>query len=121
MTWKFFILLIWCLSAVRSQYEPYGGKEKCHGLDLPHIMTSTGRNVARGKPANQSTTYQGYNASLGVDGGISTNFSDGTCSHTNEGPNYSWWIVNLAGFYFIKFIRIYQRIGMIVVILWDVL
>ncbi|KAL3867983.1 hypothetical protein ACJMK2_040824 [Sinanodonta woodiana] len=92
MSWQLFLPLIWSLSVVRSQYEPYG------------------ENVAYRKPANQSTTYQEYNASLGVDGGVSTNFYDGTCSHTGEGPNYSWWTVDLLGFYFIKFVRIYQWI-----------
>ncbi|KAL3868019.1 hypothetical protein ACJMK2_040858, partial [Sinanodonta woodiana] len=90
MTWQFFIPIIWCFCVVRSQYEPYG------------------ENVAYQKPANQSSTYEVYIASLGVDGRISTNFDDKTCSHTGEGPRYSWWTVDLVGFYFIKFIRIYQ-------------
>ncbi|KAL3867965.1 hypothetical protein ACJMK2_040807, partial [Sinanodonta woodiana] len=63
-------------------------------------------NVAYSKAANQSTTLGVLNASLGVDGNVSTD--DGACSHTGEGPTYSWWTVDLKGFYFIKFIRIYQ-------------
>ncbi|KAL3868041.1 hypothetical protein ACJMK2_040880 [Sinanodonta woodiana] len=93
MTWQLFISIITCLYVVGRQYEYYG------------------ENVAYRKPANQSTTYQGYNASLGVDGLISTNFDDGTCSHTDVGQNYAWWTVDLEEFYFIKFIRIYHRNG----------
>ncbi|KAL3868035.1 hypothetical protein ACJMK2_040874 [Sinanodonta woodiana] len=48
------------------------------------------------------------NASLGVDGNISTNIDGVSCSHTGEYQKYAWWTVDLGGFYFIKFIRIYQ-------------
>ncbi|KAL3868037.1 hypothetical protein ACJMK2_040876, partial [Sinanodonta woodiana] len=79
---------MWCVSVVISQYEPYG------------------ENVAYSKATNQSTTLGVLNASLGVDGNVST--KDGACSHTGVKQTYSWWTVDLAGFYFIKFIRIYQ-------------
>ncbi|KAL3867961.1 hypothetical protein ACJMK2_040803 [Sinanodonta woodiana] len=48
------------------------------------------------------------NASFGVDGNISTNIDVVSCSHTGEYQKYAWWTVDLGGFYFIKFIRIYQ-------------
>ncbi|KAL3868054.1 hypothetical protein ACJMK2_040892 [Sinanodonta woodiana] len=90
------LILAVCLSViVKCQYHTFG------------------ENVALLKPANQSSTYEEdrfrFNASLGVDGNISTNFyRDKTCSHTNAGQTSAWWTVDLQGFFFIKVIRIYQ-------------
>ncbi|KAL3868052.1 hypothetical protein ACJMK2_040891 [Sinanodonta woodiana] len=90
------LILAFCLSDI----------VKCQHLTF-------GENVALLKPANQSSTYEEerfmFNASLGVDGNISTNFyRDKTCSHTNAGQQFAWWTVDLQGFFFIKVIRIYQ-------------
>ncbi|KAL3868072.1 hypothetical protein ACJMK2_040909 [Sinanodonta woodiana] len=93
------LILVVCLSDIaRCQYRTFG------------------ENVALLKPASQSSTYKEngfmFNASLGVDGNISTNFDrDKTCSHTNAGQTSAWWTVDLQGFFFIKFMRIYQLIN----------
>ncbi|KAL3867992.1 hypothetical protein ACJMK2_040832 [Sinanodonta woodiana] len=78
-------------------------------------------NVALGKSAAQSSTYDGstykagngkglYNASLAVDGNINTNFSYASCSQTTPNTNTSaWWKVMLNYPYAVIGLRIYQR------------
>ncbi|XP_013421155.1 fucolectin [Lingula anatina] len=55
------------------------------------------RDVAKGKPAHQSSTYMyegSYNASLAVDGNYDDNWQQGSCSHTEDGQG-NWWLVDL--------------------------
>ncbi|KAL3868050.1 hypothetical protein ACJMK2_040889, partial [Sinanodonta woodiana] len=78
-------------------------------------------NVALGKAASQSSTYDGstysyanekglYNASLAVDGNTNTNFSYASCSQTTPNTKtLAWWNVTLNGPYPVIGLRIYQR------------
>src|SRR5262249_16285581 len=55
-------------------------------------------NLARGKPATQSSTYPGYPsaaASSAVDGNTDGNFFDGSVTSTNLDSN-AWWQVDLG-------------------------
>ncbi|XP_048251124.1 receptor-type tyrosine-protein phosphatase T-like [Haliotis rufescens] len=71
-------------------------------------------NIARGKPASQSSTWPDttvtYDASKAVDGDVSTHFDLRSCSHTNE-PNSgnASWHVPLGGTFLISRITIYLR------------
>jgi hypothetical protein len=53
-----------------------------------------GANIARGKPAQQSSTTQGGEASRAVDGNIDTIYAHGSCTHTHY-DNEPWWMVDL--------------------------
>ncbi|XP_013383414.1 fucolectin-like [Lingula anatina] len=59
------------------------------------------QNLAKGKPAYQSSTYQNrygitdlYYASRAVDGNYNDNGNHGSCSHTDAGQG-GWWLVDL--------------------------
>ena len=66
-------------------------------------------NVARGKPAFQSSNY-GYGlAPNAVDGDTSTEYiRDRSCTHTNPERD-PWWFVDLQGKYSVQEIRITNR------------
>ncbi|XP_046566684.1 multiple epidermal growth factor-like domains protein 6, partial [Haliotis rubra] len=73
-------------------------------------------NIARGKPANQSSTWTDgtgtgtYDAGKAVDGNVSTGFFHGSCSHTDEqGAGNASWHVLLGGTFLISRITIYLR------------
>ncbi|XP_013415420.1 uncharacterized protein LOC106177245 [Lingula anatina] len=53
-----------------------------------------GCNLAKGKPANQSSTYHTCDARLAVDGNYDDVLSHGSCSNTNGGQG-QWWLVDL--------------------------
>jgi len=62
-------------------------------------------NLARGKPAQQSSTYSGqYPASNGVDG----RQDNGSMFHTGIESN-PWWQVDLRGNYALSYIMLYNR------------
>jgi hypothetical protein len=62
-------------------------------------------NLARGKPAQQSSTYSGdYPASNGVDG----RKDNASMFHTNSESN-PWWQVDLQGNYALSHIVLYNR------------
>ena len=64
-------------------------------------------NLARGKPAQQSSTFPGgYPASNGVDG----QRGDSSMFHTNSESN-PWWQVDLQGNYALSHIMLYNRTG----------
>lgn len=63
-------------------------------------------NLAEGKTAFQQTTLSTWNASLAVDGGLSTNALDGSCSHTTDANIDPWWGVDLGGSYPIAVVSI---------------
>jgi len=73
---------------------------------------ATGRNLAKGNRATQSSTYRTGNASLAVDGDTSAaDTAHLTCAHTNEGNETipSWWSVDLGNMYPITGVKIYNR------------
>ncbi|XP_046578498.1 multiple epidermal growth factor-like domains protein 6 isoform X2 [Haliotis rubra] len=71
-------------------------------------------NIARGKPASQSSTWTDntgtYDAGKADDGDVSTDWNSGSCSHTDEvdGGNASWHVL-LGGTFLISRITIYLR------------
>ncbi|KAL3867984.1 hypothetical protein ACJMK2_040825, partial [Sinanodonta woodiana] len=75
-------------------------------------------NVAIGKTASQSSTYEGntayndigpYNSSLAVDGNTDTRLHGNSCSHTDPSETNAWWTVDLQALYSVIGIRIFQR------------
>jgi len=57
--------------------------------------------------ATQSSNYKIYSASLAADGNNSTQFTDGSCSHTKN--ELSWWSIDLGGNYSIQGVAITNR------------
>jgi hypothetical protein len=51
-------------------------------------------NLALGRPAQQSSQSQGGHASRAVDGGRTSDYNAGSCTHTDTAP--SWWQVDLV-------------------------
>lgn len=71
-------------------------------------MSSGSTNVARGKHAYQSSTDNGGNAELAIDGSTSGAFSDGSCTETRH--SYSPWLaIDLGEVYHVRNIVIYSR------------
>ena len=52
-------------------------------------------NLARGRPAYQSSTDEGGVASRAVDGNTNSNWNSKTCTHTEHGRG-NWWEVDLG-------------------------
>ena len=75
-------------------------------LDANNIIEST--NVALGKPATQSTTAFGGDASRAVDGNTSGQWGDGSVTHTQD-ERYAWWEVDLGAVYKLDRIVIWNR------------
>ncbi|KAI8502424.1 hypothetical protein Bbelb_200120 [Branchiostoma belcheri] len=73
--------------------------------------TMKGANVALGKMAYQTSTYMTYAAvpSRAVDGITSTHMRTGSCTHTEEEDNPTWW-VNLGQPYKIDRVVIFNRL-----------
>jgi hypothetical protein len=53
-------------------------------------------NLARGKPASQSTTIHNAEASRAVDGNTSGSWGDNSVTHTAEPSTEAWWQVDLG-------------------------
>ena len=51
--------------------------------------------LALNQPASQASVYDGKGASLAVDGNKNTDFSQGSCIHTNTQKD-PWWRVDLG-------------------------
>ncbi|XP_053388043.1 fucolectin-like [Mercenaria mercenaria] len=67
------------------------------------------KNVARGKPAYQSSTLGPNVASRGVDGNDDTDLSHGSCFHTQSACN-NWWYVDLGQTYeTVRLIEVFSR------------
>lgn len=60
-------------------------------------------NIALGKLAYQSSTYETYPASLAVDGVLEENYS-----HTVE-QSSQWWKVDLGEVYYVYRVRLWNR------------
>ncbi|CAH1239458.1 CLEC10A [Branchiostoma lanceolatum] len=65
-------------------------------------------NVALGKAANQTSTHGPGDASRAVDGDTNTTFDAGTCTHTQEEDNPTWW-VDLGQSYTVERVVIFNR------------
>ena len=60
------------------------------------------------KPTNQSVTQGKYDSSLAVDDNRNTNFTLGSCTHT-EKVLKPWWIIDLQAEYFVAAVTLYNR------------
>jgi hypothetical protein len=67
-----------------------------------------GNNLARGKPAKQSSTYQRADASRAVDGNTDGRFSWKSVTHTNANTQ-AWWQVDLTAISQIQSINVWAR------------
>ncbi|XP_074611757.1 receptor-type tyrosine-protein phosphatase S-like isoform X2 [Acropora palmata] len=59
------------------------------------VYSSYLHNLALNQPASQASVYDGKGASLAVDGNKNTDFSQGSCIHTNTQKD-PWWRVDLG-------------------------
>jgi len=66
-------------------------------------------NVAYGKKAKQSSTFQSAAASLAVDGNSDGNYWNGSVSRTNDHESSAWWEIDLQGVYNINQIKVWNR------------
>ena len=71
-------------------------------------MHLAGVNVGFRKPANQSTTVRGGDASHGNDGDFGTEHDGKRCTETQSEPS-PWWKVDLLKPYAVKVIRVTTR------------
>lgn len=65
-------------------------------------------NLAQGKAATQSSTYESAVASRAVDGNTNGNYSAGSVTHTNS-TNNAWWQVDLGATYTIDSLQLWNR------------
>ena len=65
-------------------------------------------NLAQGKTATQSSTYESASAGRAVDGDINGNYSAGSVTHTNS-TNNAWWQVDLGATYTLDGIQLWNR------------
>lgn len=68
-------------------------------------------NIALGKPAKQSSTFDTFIAKYAVDGNRGTDLIEDKCSHTADVDidTNPWWLVDLQAVYYIKTVRILNR------------
>ncbi|XP_035672791.1 uncharacterized protein LOC118413477 isoform X10 [Branchiostoma floridae] len=79
-----------------SRYWQVDITQTSHGLE-PYVAEiqlygRLGANIAQGKTAFQSSTYEPYAANRAVDGSSSTWMYAGSCSHTQEESDPRWWV-----------------------------
>jgi alpha-tubulin suppressor-like RCC1 family protein len=77
-------------------------------LSLAEVQVFGRENVALGKPATQSSTHAGGEASRAVDGNTSGNWPDGSVTHTSS-DKPAWWEVNLLNQFLIDKIVVWNR------------
>jgi hypothetical protein len=79
-------------------------------LSLAEVQVFAGTNLARGKPATQTSSYYpGSGAALAVDGFTDGNFFDGSVALTAGGSPNDWWQVDLGASAAISSIVIWNR------------
>jgi hypothetical protein len=80
-----------------------------NNLSLAEVEVFRSRSLAAGRPASQSSTYQGVAlASRAVDGNTDGNYASGSVSHTNSNAQ-AWWRVDLGSVRAIGDVVIYNR------------
>lgn len=77
-------------------------------INFLYQRTNDGINIALGKPASQSSTDHGGDASKAVDGNRDGNFGAGSVTHTDHFGS-EWWEVDLQEDFTITRIDIYNR------------
>jgi hypothetical protein len=65
-------------------------------------------NLAAGRSATQSSTFEGNTADRAVDGNTDSNLWDGSVSHTDANPQ-AWWQVDLGAVYPLFTINVWNR------------
>ncbi|XP_052676614.1 fucolectin-like [Crassostrea angulata] len=80
-------------------------KMDAHNENPCYVMSD----IALGKPAKQSSTFNNNIAKYAVDGNRGTDIIEDTCSHTGGGDSNPWWMVDLQAVYYIKTVRILNR------------
>lgn len=65
--------------------------------------------IAMGKPATQSSTFETNVADHAVDGDRGTDLIENTCSHTDIKDFNPWWRVDLQAVFYIIKVRILNR------------
>lgn len=94
--------------------SPSGTWKNVTNEDLLQIVSSLDegvRNIAEGKPTQQSTTNSIYSSDsrLAVDGITEADFHDGSVTATEDGFCNSWWKVSLGSVQEISTVAIYNR------------
>ena len=69
---------------------------------------NTEENIARGKPATQSSTLHGGVATRAVDGRTDTTWTRSSCTHTKH-KRGSWWRVDLLECFLVEKVKITNR------------
>lgn len=77
-------------------------------MNLAEMQVFGPPNLAQGKPASQSTTGWGAEASRAVDGNTDGNFGNGSVTHTVYDPQ-AWWQVDLLGLQNVGIVELYNR------------
>ncbi len=106
-----------CFTAAHAAAAPVSGKyvhvvipAKGRTLSLAEVQVfSGGKNVALKKKTVQTNTGSGGNASRGVDGNTSGNWSSGSITHSVEGTDNPAWEVDLGKSASIEKISIWNR------------
>ena len=65
-------------------------------------------NLAENQPTWQTSTHHGGDASRAVDGGLSAQYHDWSCTHTSSGP--AIWAVDLGGIADIYYAEVLNRV-----------
>ncbi|MBA4189567.1 MAG: dehydrogenase [Planctomycetaceae bacterium] len=84
------------------------GKQRTLTLAEVEVF-SDGVNVARKGKATQSSTAAGGAANKAIDGNTSGNYNDGGQTHTQEGTDDPWWMVDLGNDLPIEKIVVWNR------------
>ncbi|XP_064626172.1 uncharacterized protein LOC135486923 [Lineus longissimus] len=83
--------------------------QKCDTC-IAMCVDKKGPNVARGKPASQSTTYDKGEASKAVDGNPNpSRYQDYSCTHTRRNYPPPWWFVDLKARHSVNSVTIINR------------
>ena len=82
------------------------GDNYLHMAEVEVLRAPSG-NLALGKPASQSSTAWGGNASRGVDGNTSGNWDNNSATHTDF-EHQPWWQVDLGGVQQVDTVRIWN-------------
>ncbi|MDF7823577.1 discoidin domain-containing protein [Pontiellaceae bacterium B12227] len=86
------------------------GKNRVLSLAEVEVFAG-GKNIARNKPATQSTTAYGGDPELAVDGNTDGNYNNKSVTHTRPDETNPWWEVDLGRSVKIDSVRIHNRKG----------
>ena len=77
---------------------------------MKSLFQSEEVDLARGQPATQSSTWDGWEANRVVDGIYTTDGNAGSCSATDDGPGGpNWLMVDLGSVYIIEYVVAINR------------